>query len=146
MAIRYVINAVCYHELVWKWAGISIEARWSYWACNDLITAHEKWRPFTDAQNVSQISRPQNVYYHLSLSCIRHQNSSFLVTRYGSRSTSRSRSAAPPQEVYFSDNFGWCSMYAVTLHSLIVICSQYSLFSQYNIICFDHDKAYNIPN
>ena len=32
----YVMNSVgqrCYRDLVWRWAGISTEAWWSYWAC-----------------------------------------------------------------------------------------------------------------
>ena len=45
---------------------------------NDLVIAHEERRPFTDAQNVARLIRPQNVYYHPSMSYIHHQNPSFI--------------------------------------------------------------------
>jgi hypothetical protein len=44
----------------------------------NLVVSHEERHPFTDAQNVRRVSRPQNTYYHASLSCIRASNPSFV--------------------------------------------------------------------
>ena len=41
---------------------------------NDLIIGHEERRPFSDAQNVTRLSRLQNVYYHANIHCIRRYN------------------------------------------------------------------------
>lgn len=45
---------------------------------NDLVVAHEERRAFTDATNISRLSRPQNVYYHPNCACIRRLNASFV--------------------------------------------------------------------
>ena len=74
---------------------------------NDLIIAHEERRPFTDAKNISRISRSQNVYYHSNLLCIHCQNPSFIGT-----------DLEVPEDLYLqpihkkslSGHFGWHSM------------------------------------
>ena len=45
---------------------------------NDLIIAHEERGPFADANNITRISRLQNVYYHPNVACIRRQHASFM--------------------------------------------------------------------
>lgn len=35
-------------------------------------------RPFSDSQNVKRLSRPQNVYYHSNLACIRANHPRFV--------------------------------------------------------------------
>ena len=47
----------------------------------NLVVAHEERSPFTDTQNVTRVSRPQNVYYHSSLSCIQANNPSFICSQ-----------------------------------------------------------------
>lgn len=37
----------------------------------NMVICHEERRPFIDSQNVKRSSRPQNVYYHCNLACIR---------------------------------------------------------------------------
>ena len=44
----------------------------------DMIIAHEERRPFSDSQNVKRLSRPQNVYYHSNLACIRANHPRFV--------------------------------------------------------------------
>jgi hypothetical protein len=45
---------------------------------NDLVVAREERRPFSDSNNVTRLSRLQNVYYHSNVACIRRQNASFV--------------------------------------------------------------------
>ena len=45
---------------------------------NDLVIAHEERRPFADANNITRLSRLQNVYYHPNVACIRRHNASFV--------------------------------------------------------------------
>lgn len=44
----------------------------------NVVVCHEERRPFRDSSNVTRLSRPQNVYYHANLSCIRANNPHFL--------------------------------------------------------------------
>ena len=44
----------------------------------NMVVSHEERRPFIDAQNVKRASRPQNVYYHCNLACIRANHPSFV--------------------------------------------------------------------
>ena len=45
----------------------------------NLVICHEERRPYRDASNATRLSRPQNVYYHANLSCIRSNHPSFAV-------------------------------------------------------------------
>ena len=44
----------------------------------NVVVCHEERRPFRDSSNITRLSRPQNVYYHANLSCIRMGNPTFL--------------------------------------------------------------------
>ena len=44
----------------------------------NMVISHEERRPFFDSQNVQRTSRPQNVYYHCNLACIRASHPSFV--------------------------------------------------------------------
>ena len=43
----------------------------------NFIICHEERKPYRDASNPTRLSRPQNVYYHANLSCIRSNYPSF---------------------------------------------------------------------
>ena len=43
----------------------------------NIVVCHEERRPFRDSSNITRFSRPQNVYYHANLSCIRMGNPTF---------------------------------------------------------------------
>ena len=73
---------------------------------HNLVIAHEERRPFSDAHNVTRMSRPQNVYYHPNVSCIRRQNPSFVTTEI---QVSADLMLLPLYEKYLGDHFGWCS-------------------------------------
>ena len=47
---------------------------------NNLVICHEEQWTFSDVQNVTRVIRPLNVYYHPNVSCIRHQNPSFVAS------------------------------------------------------------------
>ncbi len=44
----------------------------------NLVICHEERRPYRDASNATRLSRPQNVYYHANLSCIRSNHPAFI--------------------------------------------------------------------
>ena len=73
---------------------------------NDLVIAHEERLPFTDAQNVARLSRPQNLYYHLSMSCIRRQNPSVIGNDIY---VPGDLTLLSVHEKYLFDCFGWHS-------------------------------------
>ena len=73
---------------------------------NNLVICHEERRPFSDAQNVTRMSRPQNVYYHPNVSCIRRQNPSFVGSEI---QVPADLELLPLHEKYLEDHFGWRS-------------------------------------
>ena len=44
----------------------------------NLVICHEERRPYRDTSNATRLSRPQNVYYHANLTCIRANHPSFI--------------------------------------------------------------------
>ena len=44
----------------------------------NLVICHEERRPFCGASNATRLSRPQNVYYHANLACVRANNPTFV--------------------------------------------------------------------
>ena len=73
---------------------------------NNLVICHEEQRPFSDVQNVTCMSRPQNVYYHPNVSCIRHQNPSFVASEI---QVPADHELQPLHERYLEDHFWWRS-------------------------------------
>ena len=67
---------------------------------------NEERRPFSDAQNVTRMSRPQNVYYHPNVSCIQRQNPSFVGSEI---QVPADLELLPLHEKYLEDHFGWRS-------------------------------------
>lgn len=69
----------------------------------DLVVAHEERHPFFDAQNVRKVSRPQNTYYHTSLSCIRANNPAFVG---GQLQVPADVELSPVHKKYLREHFG----------------------------------------
>lgn len=43
----------------------------------DLVISHEEQRQYRDKNNKICVGKPQNVYYHSNISCIRRENAAF---------------------------------------------------------------------
>ena len=43
----------------------------------DLVISHEEQRQYRDVNNKICVGKPQNVYYHPNISCIRRENAAF---------------------------------------------------------------------
>jgi hypothetical protein len=71
---------------------------------NDLVVAHEERQPFADANNKTRLSRPQNVYYHPNVACIRRHNASFLGPEI---QVSADTTLLDLHKKYLSEHFGW---------------------------------------
>lgn len=68
------------------------------------IIAHEERRPFTDTNNVTRVSRLQNVYYHPNIACIRRQNASFVGPEI---QVAAEVTLLDLHKKYLSEHFGW---------------------------------------
>ena len=75
---------------------------------NNLVICHEEQRPFSDAQNVTHMNRPQNVYYHPIMSpAFSTKTPSFIASEI--QVPADLELLCHLHEEYLEDHFGWRS-------------------------------------
>ena len=75
---------------------------------NNLVICHEERRPFSDAQNVTHMNRPQNVYYHpIMFPAFSTKTPSFIASEI--QVPADLELLCHLHEEYLEDHFGWRS-------------------------------------